>query len=90
MSRLFSRGPDRVGASSVTTRAAERSHSYRGKMSEPRSFAPWGSSRSSSGSALTAVLLSVIVVAALYFRREVLVPIAALDMGRKKLFGTGA
>jgi hypothetical protein len=36
------------------------------------------------------VLLSVIVVAALYFRREVLVPIAALDMGRKKLFGTGA
>ena len=46
-------------------------------MPEFRRVPGWGSSRSpSSGSALTAVLMSVIVVAALYFGREVLVPIA--------------
>jgi predicted PurR-regulated permease PerM len=46
-------------------------------MSEFRPLKPWKPSLSpSSGSALTTVLLGVIVVAALYFGREVLVPIA--------------
>jgi predicted PurR-regulated permease PerM len=46
-------------------------------MSEFRSLKPWGPSLSpASGSALATVLLGVIVVAALYFGREVLVPIA--------------
>src|SRR6476469_9540828 len=46
-------------------------------MSRSPSPAPWAPNVApSSGSALTAVLLSVIVVAALYFGREVLVPIA--------------
>jgi predicted PurR-regulated permease PerM len=46
-------------------------------MSEFRSLKPWNLSLSpSAGPALTTVLFGVIVVAALYFGREVLVPIA--------------